>query len=104
MNNFLLLALVLAAGLVFGAIFFGGLWWTVRQGVSSKHPARWFFGSMAVRMGIVLFGFYFAGRGDWHRLAACLAGFIIARSIVLRLTRTPIEHSDSATKEASHAS
>ena len=39
-----LLTLVLAwvAGVVLGAIFFGGLWWTVRKGVSSKRPALWF--------------------------------------------------------------
>jgi F1F0 ATPase subunit 2 len=104
MTDFLLLALVLVAGLVFGAIFFGGLWWTVRQGVSSRHPALLFLGSTAVRMIIVLPGFYFVGRGDWHRLVACLVGFIIARFIVLRLTRTPIEHSELTTKEVPHAS
>ena len=103
MNNFLILALDLVAGLVFGAIFFGGLWWTVRKGVFFKHPALLFLGSMLVRMSIVLFGFYFVGRGDWQRLVACLVGFIIARFIVLRLTRTPIEHLDSATREASRA-
>ena len=103
MNNFVILAFALVAGLMLGAIFFGGLWWTVRKGVSSKHPALWFLGSMVVRMSIVLAGFYFVGRGDWQRLTACLVGFIIARFIVLRLTRTPIEHSDSTTKEASHA-
>jgi F1F0 ATPase subunit 2 len=103
MNNFIILALAWVAGLVLGAVFFGGLWWTVRKGVSSKHPALWFPGSMLVRMSIVLLGFYFVGRGDWQRLAACLVGFIIARFIVLRLTRTPIEHSKLATKEAGHA-
>jgi F1F0 ATPase subunit 2 len=103
MNNFIILAFALVAGLVLGAIFFGGLWWTVRHGVSSKHPALWFLGSMVVRMSIVLAGFYFVGRGDWQRLVACLVGFIIARFIVMRLTRTPIEHSESTTKEASHA-
>jgi F1F0 ATPase subunit 2 len=103
MNNFIILALALVAGLVLGAIFFGGLWWTVRKGVSSKHPALWFLGSMVARMSIVLVGFYFVGHGDWRRLAACLAGFIIARFIVLRLTRTPIEHPNSAPMEAGHA-
>lgn len=103
MNNFLILAFALVAGLGLGAIFFGGLWWTVHQCVSSKHPALWFLGSMVVRMSIVLLGFYFVGRGDWQRLVACLVGFIIARLIVMRLTRTPIEHPHSPAKEASHA-
>ena len=102
MNNFLILALTLVAGLLLGAIFFGGLWWTVRKGVSSKHPALWFLGSMVLRMSIVLAGFYFVGQADWHRLVVCLLGFIIARYIVMRLTRMPIEHPDYAAREASH--
>ena len=93
----------MVVGLVLGAIFFGGLCWTVQKGVTSKHPALWFLGSTVVRMSIVLAGFYFVGRGDWQRLVACLVGFIIARLIVLRLTRTPIEHPNSTPKEASHA-
>jgi F1F0 ATPase subunit 2 len=103
MNNFLLLALALAAGLVLGAIFFGGLWWTVRRGIFAKSPALWFLGSMLLRMGIVLAGFYYVGRGDWQRLVTCLTGFIIARFIVTRLTRTRIENPASIAKEASHA-
>jgi F1F0 ATPase subunit 2 len=103
MNNVLFLALALMAGLLLGAIFFGGLWWTVRKGISSKSPALWFLGSMVLRMGIVLGGFYFIGRGDWQRIIVCLLGFIIARIIVMRLTRTPIEHSNSTVKEVNHA-
>ena len=40
-------ALVLTgmAGVGLGAIFFGGLWWTVRKGVSANQPALWFFAS-----------------------------------------------------------
>jgi F1F0 ATPase subunit 2 len=104
MNNSLILALALVAGLVLGTVFFGGLWWTVRKGISSKSPALWFLGSMVLRTGIVLGGFYFVGQGDWHRLVVCLLGFIIARFIVMRLTRTPVEHPHSPAKEASHAS
>jgi F1F0 ATPase subunit 2 len=103
MNNVFFLALSLMAGLLLGAIFFGGLWWTVRKGISSKSPALWFLGSMLLRIIIVLAGFYFVGRGDWQRLVVFLLGFIIARFIVMRLTRTPIEHPHSTAKEAGHA-
>ena len=103
MNNVLFLVLALVAGLVLGAIFFGGLWWTVRRVLSAKSPALWFLGSMLLRTGMVLAGFYFVGRGDWQRLVACLLGFIIARLIVTRLTRTRIENPASITKEAGHA-
>jgi F1F0 ATPase subunit 2 len=103
MNNFLLLVLALVVGLVIGALFFGSLWWTVRKGVFSKSPALWFLGSMLLRMSVVLAGFYFVGRGDWQRLVTCLIGFIFARFVVMRLTRTPIEHPHSPAKEVSHA-
>ena len=36
MNETLTLALAWSAGVLLGAIFFGGLWWTVRKGVSSS--------------------------------------------------------------------
>ena len=42
MNESLTLALAWVAGVLLGAIFFGGLWWTVRKGVSSQQPALWF--------------------------------------------------------------
>ena len=65
-----MLALALSAGVLLGAIFFGGLWWTVRKGVSSEQPAFWFFGSLLLRMSIALAGFYFVSDGHWERLAA----------------------------------
>ena len=74
-------------GAALGASFFGGLWWTVRKGVSSPQPALWFLGSMLARMSIVLVGFYFISRGHWERLLPCLLGFVMARLVVTRLTR-----------------
>ena len=103
MNETLMLGLAGATGLVLGAIFFGGLWWTVCKGVSSPRPALWFLGSMLLRMGIVLAGFYFVGGGQWQRLLVCLLGFVIARFLVMRLTRTPVESHNSPATEASHA-
>jgi len=103
MNETLTLTLSLAVGLLLGAIFFGGLLWTVRKGVLSKQPALWFFGSLVVRMSIVLTGFYFVGRGHWERLLLCLLGFIVARIIVTRLTGSPVKHHNSPAMEAGHA-
>ena len=45
---------VLAAGMVLGLVFFGGLWWTLRQGLASAHPARWFVLSLLVLRGYSL--------------------------------------------------
>lgn len=87
MNEMWNLIAALMTGLSLGAIFFGGLWWTVRKGFSSKHPAFWFLGSLLLRMSIVLTGFYFIGRGHWEGMLTCLVGFFIARLIVTRITR-----------------
>lgn len=91
------------AGFFIGAIFFGGLWWTVNRGVTAKHPALWFLGSMIARMGIVLTGFYFIGGGSWQRLLIALLGFICARLIVVWLTRPMIERSFRLGEESHHA-
>ena len=103
MNESLILLLAGTAGGLLGAVFFGGLWWTVRKGVSSPRPAVWFFASMLLRMGIAVGGFYFVAGGQWERLLACLVGFILARLIVTRLTRLPVETLPLRTKEACHA-
>jgi F1F0 ATPase subunit 2 len=86
MNETLTLALALVAGVGLGAIFFGGLWWTVRKGLASKQPALWFFCSLLLRMSIVLAGLYFVGLGHWPRLVICLLGFVLARFVVQYLT------------------
>ena len=103
MNEALTFTLAALAGGLLGTIFFGGLWWTVRRGVSSSRPALWFLGSLLARMSIVLAGFYFFGRDDWRRLVAGLLGFVLARFLVIRLTRPLAGKANRATKEASHA-
>jgi len=103
MNELLTLALALVAGVLLSALFFGGLWWTVRKGVSSKQPGPWFLGSLLLRTGIILAGFYFVSGGNWERLLACLLGFVIARFIVTRLIGPPVDRYNSPAKEAGHA-
>src|SRR5271156_5411186 len=71
--------LALLAGVLLGTIFFGGLWWTIRRGLSSKQPAVWFFGSLVLRTTIAVAGFYFVSQSDWRRLLGCLTGFLLAR-------------------------
>ena len=103
MNETAILVLSGGAGVVLGAVFFGGLWWTVRRGLSSKRPALWFLGSLLLRTSIALAGFYLIARGHWERLLVCLLGFVMARLIVTRLTRAA-EKPSSLAREASHAS
>ena len=86
MNNLFPLLGAVITGATLGALFFGGLWWTVRKGLVSDHPALWFLGSTLLRTGLVLIGFFFVSSGDWRKLLACLLGFFIARIVVTRLT------------------
>jgi F1F0 ATPase subunit 2 len=87
MNEATTLLLSLAAGLLLGSLFFGGLWWTIRRGMSSDAPALWFVGSWALRTLLVLFGFHWVMQGDWRNLVACLLGFFVARGSVTRFAR-----------------
>jgi F1F0 ATPase subunit 2 len=103
MNDPLILALAGLAGGALGAIFFGGLWWTVRKGMASTQPALWFFGSLLLRTGAALGGFYLVGRGHWERLLMCLLGFVAARVIVTWLSRSVVAHPNVGSRKASHA-
>ncbi|MBC7700517.1 ATP synthase subunit I [Aquabacterium sp.] len=102
------LALCLAglAGVAMGALFFGGLWWTTHRAATSPTPALWFSGSLLLRMGSVLWGFGAVANGQWERMLACLVGFVVARTVVLRLrgpAQLPRAQSDTASPEINHA-
>lgn len=103
MNEALALVLAAVAGGALGVIFFGGLWWTVRKSLSARQPALWVFVSLLLRMGLTMSGFYWVSGGGWQRLLACLAGFIIARQILVRLSPPPVAPPALSTQEASHA-
>ena len=102
MNEILSLVPALMTGMLLGAMFFGGLWWTVRKGMSSARPALWFFGSLLLRTSLTLTGFYMVSDGHWEKLLVCLLGFTMARPIVTRLTRFDKKGTHLA-EEASHA-
>jgi F1F0 ATPase subunit 2 len=90
MTDAVVFALALLAGLALGAMFFGGLYWTIRQAMSSKRPALWFVASVALRTSSALAGFYLVGHDHWQRLLACLLGFFLARLTTQWLTRPAV--------------
>jgi F1F0 ATPase subunit 2 len=92
----------LIAGLLLGAFFFGGLWWTVRKGVKSERVALWFFGSMLLRTGVVMLGFYLLLGDSWQRMLVGLLGFFIARLTVTWLTRV-VEQPKPLAQKVDHA-
>jgi F1F0 ATPase subunit 2 len=78
--------IALTAGALLGAIFFGGLWWTVKYCLSGSNPAFWFLASLLLRTSLVLAGFYFTCPYGWQAVMLCLFGFLGARWAVMRFT------------------
>ena len=103
MSEALMMVLAWGLGAVLGVVFFGGLWWTVRKSLYSKHPALWIFGSLILRISIVAAGFYLFSGHYWGRLLLCLLGFIAARFGVIRLTRPSGQDQIRPAQEANHA-
>ncbi len=102
MNELLILALTLLAGIPLGFFFFGGLWWTIKKGIASQRPVLWFFGSLLVRIAVTMAGFYAVAGGHWERAVMCLAGFLIARYVVMRVTKTLSVNKLNLIKEVDH--
>jgi F1F0 ATPase subunit 2 len=78
------LFLALSAGAFLGVFYFGALWLTVQRLTRAKRPGLLFLGSYVVRMAVTLVGFYLVMGGQWERLLACVAGFLLARQFLVR--------------------
>ena len=99
MNEPLTLAGSLLAGVLLGAFFFGGLWWTIRSSSPSQWSGMLFSASLLLRMAVAVTGFYLVTHGEWQKLVACLAGFLLARIAVTRLIRIPAAKSTRILQE-----
>lgn len=77
----------LFSGIVLGLLYFGGLWLTVRRMSTARSPALLFLVSFLVRAALVVAGVYLIMDGRWERAAACMAGLLIARTLVCRTVR-----------------
>ncbi len=84
MITIVIFCLAFAAGLALGAFYFIALWRTVKKLPETLHPVRLMMGSFALRMAVVLMGFYFVMSGHWERLAMALMGFVFMKIILTR--------------------
>lgn len=75
----------LAGGMALGALFFAGLWLTVRTLGLSRHPGLLMAASYVLRMLLLIGGLYLLGSGNWQSFAAALTGIIVTRTLMLRL-------------------
>lgn len=99
MNEALKMIIAFIVGLALGALFFGGLWLTVRKAVTTAKPAFLILGSFIIRIALVLIGFYFIGTDSWQRLLIALLGFLIARFLAIHFTKAK---QPMVKKEVSH--
>jgi len=88
MTSALGLALALGTGLLTGLFFFGSLWWTTKKVLRSSHSALILTGSLLVRTAVVLAGLWLSAQGRWANAAAFLLGFLAARAVVVRWSKT----------------
>lgn len=82
------LLIAFAGGIALGVLFFGGLWLTVRYFPRIAGGSLLVILSFVARAAIVLWGMYFLARGDWRAIVACLLGFLVARTVILRKSFT----------------
>lgn len=85
----------LLGGMLLGALFYGGLWWTVRRALASHHVALWLGASAALRLAGLLAGLYWLCGDAWLRWLVALGGISLARLGVTRLTRPRSEPQES---------
>lgn len=102
MNELINMLPAFIGGIVLGILFFGGLWLTIQKALHSKKPALLFVGSFMLRMAVFLTGFYYVSQNSWQKMLVCLAGFLIARTIITRLSQKNNHPENPLMKEVRH--
>ena len=73
----------LAIGGILSGFYFGGLWLTVQAVAKARQPALLLLASFVIRAGLVLAGFFLVMGGRWEPLAVSMAGFLMARAVMI---------------------
>lgn len=82
-DTILQILIALPAGVGIGFFYFGGLWMTLKYIVHSRRRILLTGASFLIRAVITCFAFYMISNGRWERLLGCLAGFLVARGILV---------------------
>lgn len=78
------LLLSFLAGILGGGLYFGGLWYTVRQLPASRHPTLLLLGSFVLRLALLLGAIYLLASAHWSYLFSAMAGVLLARTLLIR--------------------
>ncbi|MFH5836452.1 ATP synthase subunit I [Proteiniclasticum sp. C24MP] len=76
--------LAFIVGALLGAVFFGGLYLTVRKLNSIKHPALFMMLSLILRLVILAGGIYLIMDGEIKNLLSAMAGILIVRFVMIQ--------------------
>ncbi len=87
MTATIMIILAFFAGGLLGVFYFGTLWMTVQRLPQAKRPGLVTVVSFILRVGVTVAAFIFVMGGHWERLLSCLAGFIVARTALVRRWR-----------------
>ncbi|NCC24039.1 MAG: ATP synthase subunit I [Deltaproteobacteria bacterium] len=72
-------------GLVAGAIFFLGLWWTIRLGIGRPMAGLWFMGSLAARLVLAIALLWPVIEGHWLLALSWLSCFLLVRLVLTKI-------------------
>ncbi|MDO9559082.1 MAG: ATP synthase subunit I [Syntrophales bacterium] len=70
-------------GGLIGWVYFSGLWETVRRLPEAKSPHGLVLLSFAARTIFALGGFFILADGQWERMVAAVAGFLIVKAVLV---------------------
>lgn len=85
--DLLLIAFAFMCGVALGLFFLGCLWWTVQHLPKMRSPRSFYFATLMARMTVILVGFAgLATSGDWRMMVAGTFGFVLTRTLGVRLS------------------
>ena len=81
---------VFCGGVGLGGVYFGGLWLTVRRLPRTPGESLLVLVSFLLRLAIVLLGIFWLTRLEWKNVLICLAGLLVARTVIVRSVAAPL--------------
>jgi F1F0 ATPase subunit 2 len=97
-NLTLLYSLATLWGLLFGLVYFGGLWLTIRRLPITQQPALWMLSSFLLRNLLAVAAFYPVVINGWLTALFSITGFIGARLFLQSKISAAIKMHDGGKK------
>lgn len=88
-GDVLWIVVALVVGAALGLFYFGGLWLTLQRLPGSRSPHTLALASFFGRTAVVVGGIFAIGSQSWQRVAACLAGFVAVRMVMIHKLKPP---------------